>query len=99
MTKLIDERAQSLIIAGKILDENSRDPDSDESILARQLIRATDTITDLQAQLYASREKMDCGHPKSCWVDKQDTLPYAKTILKYCSICAEIQAERAAVLT
>lgn len=170
MTKPIDERAESLIIAGKILDTYSYDPDSDESILARQLIRAAEAITDLQAQLSdlqgidkvadhaneviglmqkdidsltaelsASREMGPCGkhtkmfskrvmrlpknasypnfvetHYEDDWciksrcepvyvcgcsgIHREDQPAHSNQLMVTCTLCVEIQAERAAVL-
>lgn len=88
MTKQVGERLDRLY---KFRGATAVDGESYDDLL--------DTITDLQAQLSASREKMDCGHPKMSqkplfMVDNLDEGPQLYT----CALCAEIQVERAAVL-
>jgi hypothetical protein len=63
-------------------------------------------IDTLTVELAASREKMECGHPKMFWVEDSSELEYIDGIPvarvggwpTHCTLCAEIQAERAAVL-
>ena len=38
----LDEKDSAVLIANRILDKSNVDPDSDECILARQLLRALD---------------------------------------------------------
>lgn len=55
-------------------------------------------LVDLQAQLVASREMMKCGHARSYWIEDKQLGPVSYGHLGHCTICTEIQAERAAVL-
>lgn len=47
------------------------------------------TVDRQYAELAASREKLECGHPKSCWVEA-DTL---------CENCSEVQSQHAYYFT
>lgn len=53
------ERTYAIRIANTVLDDYSRDPDSDMSVLARQLLRSDERITELEARPEAAQVRVN----------------------------------------
>jgi hypothetical protein len=72
----MNEYEQAIDLANRILDTPAHDPDSMESMLSRQLLRAIEREKELKAP-------GTCGkHPFACW-----TMPTGGE--PYCTVCAE----------
>ena len=61
-TKPDPEHEEAIALANKVLDDASRDPDSDLSMLSRQFLRALEKIEYLESSVLAWRAQANAKY-------------------------------------